>query len=72
MGNNFQHTCPKCGKLYTITSWIALPNLGSAKYPWGEVLEYRNCSCGTTMAHQMEEGAPPSRAVMESQPDSRP
>jgi hypothetical protein len=30
--------------------------VGKQHYPWGEVQELRNCSCGTTLAYVLEYG----------------
>jgi hypothetical protein len=54
---NFPRVC-SCGRRYTYKAWQRLPLLGQTEYDWGEVLEYRNCACGSTMAIQLVEGEP--------------
>ena len=50
-------TC-SCGKEYAQGELDALPSLGTAEWPWGEVQDYRNCQCGTTMCIVLVEGEP--------------
>ena len=39
-----------CGKHYTSGEWVALPWVGELPDPEaGEVLQMRNCSCGSTI-----------------------
>lgn len=53
--------CTKCGRSYTCCEWKKLPFAGGSKdglqkYPWGEVQELRNCTCGTTLSLVLDEG----------------
>lgn len=46
---NFICKCA-CGKHYTAYGWSTLKLAGTQELPWGEVLELRNCTCGSTRA----------------------
>jgi hypothetical protein len=54
----FPKRCNKCGTVYTFKRWQRLPLLGLQNTDWGEILEFRNCACGTTLAIQLVEGEP--------------
>ena len=42
-----------CGKKHV---WESLPLVGTQTMPWGEVLELRNCPCGSTLSIVLDEG----------------
>lgn len=49
-------TWPKrcgCGVVHWSTSWETLKLVGTASYEPGELLELRNCGCGSTLAIQI-------------------
>jgi hypothetical protein len=48
--------CDCCGTAYCAIQWAFLRYLGTTTLPWGEVLEYRDCSCGTTLTIQLRQG----------------
>ncbi len=54
----FPKVCNNCGRRYSLFGWETLPLLGSTEYPWGEVGEYRNCPCGSTLYVLLVEGEP--------------
>lgn len=43
----------RCGQVYCGHEWAELPYVGEQNYE-GEVLEFRNCSCGSTIAVELE------------------
>ena len=47
-----------CGKVYSQKMWDELPSLGTSEYPWGEIQDFKNCECGTTMTLTIVEGEP--------------
>ena len=48
--SEFPKRCNLCGTTYTKAQWGRLPLLGYDHCEWGDILEYRNCPCGTTLA----------------------
>jgi hypothetical protein len=46
--------CPACQTGYTRVSWEGLPLTGRQSFDDGEVLELRNCACGSTIAVQLQ------------------
>jgi hypothetical protein len=48
--SEFPKRCNLCGTDYTTAQWRRLPLVGYDHCEWGDVLEYRNCPCGTTLA----------------------
>jgi hypothetical protein len=58
----FPKVC-SCGAVYNEAGWNALRLLtkpgvedGRMTFPWGQVMEYRNCTCGTTLVRTLVEG----------------
>jgi hypothetical protein len=52
----FPKRCTKCFHLYTFKQWHRLPYVGLMEdEECGEVLELRNCPCGTTLAIELVE-----------------
>lgn len=49
----------KCGHAYTRETWGALDYAGEQPAEDGEVLELRNCVCGSTLAIVLVEGVGP-------------
>ena len=47
-----------CGMVYPPDMWERLDMCGIQSLEWGEVLELRNCVCGSTLAKVLEEGEP--------------
>jgi hypothetical protein len=39
-----------CGRAYTAIEWALLPSAGWQVLEWGEILDLRNCVCGSTRA----------------------
>jgi hypothetical protein len=48
--DRFPKRCKRCGRVYDTWTWSKIPRRGFQKWPWGEVHEYRNCPCGTTLS----------------------
>jgi len=46
----FPKLCRVCNTHHALSSWIALPFKGTQKFSDGEVLELRDCPCGSTLA----------------------
>jgi hypothetical protein len=42
-------TCGKCKTPYTRAEFDALPKLPDQRMEWGELLEFRNCPCRSTI-----------------------
>lgn len=49
------HNCG-CGKLFTALQWSELELCGIHVLPWGQILEYRNCTCGSTLSVELAHG----------------
>jgi hypothetical protein len=47
-----------CGRTYTAEAFAALPNRQEWRMEWGEVLEQRDCPCGSSITIQLEAGEP--------------
>lgn len=53
--NTWPKKCPCCPRSYTRETWTVLPFVGEKALDDGEpVLQYRNCSCGSTLAIVVE------------------
>ena len=50
-------TCA-CGRTYTRAQWQRLPDKSIGAWPWGTVLEYRQCHCGSHVTIVLREGTP--------------
>ena len=65
----FPHRCTKCGKVYSLKAWRALPHKGHMEVPAGEgepayALDHRDCDapkCFGTMSHPFEVYPEPKR-----------
>ena len=55
-----------CGRAHTSEEWLKLPLVGLQRFPWGEVLELRNCVCGSTRAVEVQEPVIDACAVCSS------
>jgi hypothetical protein len=47
-----------CGRTYTKEQWDELPHRREWAWPWGEIQELRDCSCGSTLCIVLVEGEP--------------
>jgi hypothetical protein len=50
--------CNCCGRAYDAEGWVTLFYVGEQSDGLGEVLELRNCPCGSTLAIDVSEAKP--------------
>lgn len=58
-----------CGLSYTRVQFDELFRLADWSFPWGDTMEMRNCTCGSTLALPLHVATPEEEAAYEAEQD---
>lgn len=58
----FPIRCACCGRVYSKAAWERLACKGTSEWDWGDVQEFRDCVCGSTLSVMIAEGEPANSA----------